>query len=496
MVEKSTKDRQLALLQKKPHEYYLGFVSTLGVVVFIWGLLQFPSFSSKTNFFFLLLLAAASHFTATTNPTATKKSAITYSIDPAIAIAAVPFFGVGAAVLIEAVSALIVWLLKPADKVNWKRSYKQLAFNASMHTLSIFISGWVLLLVRGWLDVDTLMGATVPWLLAAIVNDQVNIWLLIVMLRLQYGSEIKLFAIWKENVWAIPTGILAMSIGGAILAIAMAQFDIIGILVFFLPILLSAIADRSYVRQMQAHMDNLESIVAERTQELADLMKEKDQFLAVLTHDMKTPLTSIGIYGSLLRDFPHLLTEKPHMADTILRSQETLTAMVNNILDLEKLQAGDEIFLDKESIDLVLLLESVLEPLQAQASEKEIDLQYSCQPRPLFVNVDQSQMKRVLQNLVSNAIKYTQKSGRVWVDTKLDNGRVVIAINDDGYGIPAEELPYVFDRYRRVAKHRTLAAGTGLGLAITKAIIEAHGGEIVVASEEGKGSVFTVRLPI
>ena len=496
MVEKSTKDRRLALLQKKPHEYYLGFVSTLGVVVFIWGLLQFPSFSSKTNYFFLLLLAAASHFTATTNPTATKKSAITYSIDPAIAIAAVPFFGVGAAVLIEAVSALIVWLLKPADKVSWKRSYKQLAFNASMHTLSIFISGWVLLLVRGWLDVDTLLGATVPWLLAAIVNDQVNIWLLIVMLRLQYGSEIKLFAIWKENVWAIPTGILAMSIGGAILAIAMAQFDIIGILVFFLPILLSAIADRLYVRQMQAHMDNLEDIISTRTEALSTVMKEKDQFLAVLTHDMKSPLTSIGIYAGLIKDRPQLMIERPDMAGVILRSQEMLTDMVNNILDLEKLQADGSMPLNKETIDLAALIDETIEPLSAQASEKEIVLAVKVAPAPLITDLDRSQFKRVIQNLVTNAIKYTPKEGHVWVDVAANDQRIVLNIQDDGYGIPVEELPFVFDRYHRVAKHKSVAAGTGLGLAISQAIVVAHDGHISVASEEGKGSTFTIELPL
>ena len=496
MAENTLQDNKLAKFKRSPHEYYLLLISILGGSIFIWSLIQFPDFAPKTNFFLLLILASVSHFTASTNPTASNKSAITYSIDPAIAIAAVPFLGVGAAVLIEAVSALVVWLLKPADAVTWKRSYKQLAFNSSMHMLSIFVSGWVLLSVRDWVGAETIWGATVPWLIAAVLNDQVNIWLLIIMLRLQFGSEIKLFALWKENAWSLPTGILVMSIGGAILALAMAQFGALGILVFFLPILLSALSDRSYVRQMHTHMDNLENIVAERTQELADLMKEKDQFLAVLTHDMKSPLTSIGIYASLIKDHPHLIIDRPDMASVIMRSQELLTDMVNNILDLEKIQVAGSIPLDRETIDLASMIDETIEPLSAQAAEKEIVLEVKIDPIPLITELDRSQFKRVIQNLVSNAIKYTPKEGHVRVNVATIDQHILINIQDDGYGIPVEELPFVFDRYHRVAKHKSIAAGTGLGLAITQAIVEAHDGNITVNSEEGKGSTFTIELPL
>ena len=173
-----------------------------------------------------------------------------------------------------------------------------------------------------------------------------------------------------------------------------------------------------------------------------------------------------------------------------------MTDIVNNILDLEKLQADGSMPLEKESVDLLHLIETTLEPLKTQAAQKQIDLQYDIGSEPLLIVVDQSQIQRVLQNLVTNAIKYTPQEGHICVQAYKQDQMVVTAIQDDGYGIPADELPHVFDRYRRVTKHERLAAGTGLGLAISKAIVEAHDGTISATSEENIGSTFTVELPL
>lgn len=232
---------------------------------------------------------------------------ITIGIGSAIAIAIVPFFGPMAAVLIIAAANFGIWFFKTRDETTWKKSWTQLLFNIGMQTIAIFLAGWVLQTMRAWFVPNSVSGAIASWLIAALVNDQVNLWLLIVILRLQHGQRAKPLNILRDNLWAMPINILTISVGGGLLAFSGQNFGVVGILVFFLPIILSSYAFQLYVRQMQAHMDNLEQIVAnrtielqKRTEELNLLVTEKDAFLAVLTHDMKSPLTSIGLYAELL----------------------------------------------------------------------------------------------------------------------------------------------------------------------------------------------------
>ncbi|GAB4269013.1 MAG: hypothetical protein Kow0080_12270 [Candidatus Promineifilaceae bacterium] len=250
-------------------------------------------------------------------------------------------------------------------------------------------------------------------------------------------------------------------------------------------------------------MEQLEDLVAERTRnleeankELAELSKEKDQFLAVLTHDMRTPLTSIKGYASILRDREMSREQQVHVAKVVLKSQETLLEIVNNILEIEKLQSGVPILLEVSEFDVALLAQTIAEALEPQAVEKKITLHYDKVPSPIVINADEQKIERVLTNLISNAIKYTPEGGEVFVDTAVDGRYALITIRDTGYGIPEDELPFIFERYTRVKKHQTVAIGTGLGLAIVKSLVEAHNGEITVKSKEDEGSTFTVKIPI
>ena len=411
-------------------------------------------------------------------------------------MALIPLFGPEEAAVSAAACSLGIWLIFPSKKNVNKKNWEQLSFNAGMLSIAIYIAGVVFINLQQLLGVNTLLGQIIPWLIAAIVYDQINFWMLMIIIRLKQGALVKPTAIWIENLWALPINIIILSVGGGALAFAATQLGLLGIVVFFLPIVLSAYAFRLYVSHMQAHMNNLESIVAERTNALEQLMKEKDAFLAVLTHDMKSPLTSINLYATMIKDYPQVLEKKPQMIDTVLRSQETLTAIVKNILDLEKLKATGQLPMEIEDFDFGALIEKVIEIVRAQADRKSIDLQLMGIGLPIFVHADRHQMERMLNNLISNAIKYTAKSGRVTVLLETQDNQVRVQVQDSGYGIPAEELPHIFDRYRRVTSHKKLAAGTGLGLAITKALTEAHGGKIEVTSEEGKGSTFTVHLPI
>jgi len=477
------------LRQIQRHLLYLAVISLVGVVLFGWSIFQFFGFQEKFDFLLFVLLGSLAQIAATT-ATIKSKTGVTYAISPAVSLATVPFFGPAAAVLVETITSLSLWLIKPADDVNWKKSLPQLAFNAAMSQLSILAGSYVYLLSGDRL------GPVVPWLLAAIVNDQVNLLLLTIMLRLQYGKEFRIFTIWRENAWAIPIGILITSVGGGFLAFSFQNLGLVGISIFFLPLLLSAYAFRLYVSQMQAHMDNLENIVAERTDTLKKLMQEKDSFLAVLTHDMKSPITTIHLYANMIKDNPHILQKRPHMIEAVLRSQETLIDIVNNILDLEKLQADGQVPMGKETFDFVSVAQKAVVMIQVQAEAKSIMLRRVGFNKRILVYADCHHMERALNNLLSNAIKYTPPEGTVTITLDLQENMLCVKVQDSGYGIPVDELPYVFDRFRRVSSHQKLAAGTGLGLAITKAFVEAHGGYVEVESEKEKGSTFTMHLPI
>lgn len=473
---------------------YIVIVSLLGLLPVLWALTQIPVGEELYVFLLFMVLAAVGQFASTA-------AEVTFEVSTGVALAAVPFYGPAAATLIATAANLTIWLLKRLEESNWKGSWEQLAFNVGMSNISIYAAGVVLTAASIWFGDGNLLQRAAPWLLAALVGDQVNIWLLIGVLYLQHRVEPVKF--WRENRWAMPINVLVMGVGGALLATAVREFDLLGIVIFFLPIFLSAYAFRLYVGRTKAQMDRLEEIIAERTQELVaankslgELNEQKDAFLAVLTHDMRSPLTNIHGYASLLRDHPQLPEgQRTHMAEVILRNERTLMEIVNNILDIEHLESGAPIFLERENFNLRELIENVLELASASAEEKGISVRYEPGPAPIFVHADRHKVSRVLQNLVSNAVKYTPEAGEVCVRSGMNGRYVLIDVTDTGYGIPAEELPHIFDRFRRVAKHRNKAVGTGLGLAIVKSLVEAHEGEISVTSEEGVGSTFSIKLP-
>jgi signal transduction histidine kinase len=479
---------------RQPYLVYLALVTGLGLFLLLIGLINFPNYKPISNFLLLITLAIVAQSANTSVPIAGKTS-ITYAIGHIISLAVVPFYGPAAAPLIEAVASITQWLFKPTDKTTWKRSWKQLGFNMGMFTISIYIAGWSLIWMQTLFAPIPILRDTVPWLIAAIINDQVNLFLLIGILYLQQRQTFNPFSFWKENLWASQIQLIITVLGSILLAFAIQHYDWIAVLVFFLPIAVSAYAFRLYVRQMKSHMDNLENIIDDRTHELQNLMREKDAFLAVLTHDMKTPLTSIGIYGELIKARPQLILEKPHMSEIIIQSQQTLLDIVNNILDLEKLTVEGSFPLEKEKFNLSASVEKVVETLRPQAIQKSISLETEISSPIIPFKADRSQFERIMQNLISNAIKYTPREGDVVVKICPKPNEITIFVVDSGYGIPEEELPYVFDRFRRVAKHKNRAAGTGLGLAITKQLVEAHGGKVFVSSQEGDGTTFTVHLP-
>lgn len=478
----------------QPYFLYLVVVAFAGLALVVFGLLQFPEFHPKTTFLLILALAIFAELTATTIKTVDQ--GIGFEVGTAVSLVLIPLFGPGAAVLAATACTATIWLLKLGPGKTWRKNWEPLAFNVGMHSVAIYVSGLLFLYLQQRLGVHTLAGQMLPWILTAVLYDQLNFGMVLIIIRLKQGPTVNPLAMWKENLWAAPINIMILAVGGGTLALAVDQFGVVGIIIFFMPIVLSAYAFRLYVNQMQAHMDNLEHIVSQRTEELQKVMQEKDAFLAVLTHDMKSPLTSIHMYATMLKEYPQIIQQKPHMLDAVLHSQESLTDIVNNILDLEKLKADGQVPMEKSDFDFAVVAEKVFNMVRVQAESKMIAVTVDGLDRHAFVYADQNHMERILNNLITNAIKYTPVNGRIAITLSAQDSCLILRVQDSGLGIPAEELPYVFDRFHRVVSHRKLAAGTGLGLAITKALVEAHDGKIEVTSQVGVGSCFTAYLPV
>lgn len=482
----------------KWRNHYLALVSFLGLAFVLYGIMQVPTLDEPDIFALLLLLGVVAQVAATS----LFSGEVTVGVSTAISMATVPFFGPFAAAIVNAAAELTVSLISIyQQKPGTRRSLERVGFNVGMGSISLAVGGLIFVLSQQLLGSDNWVGQTIPWLLAAIVIDQVNLWLLIIMIYLQNGA--RPLDIWKEHRWAMSINILVTSIGGGLLAFSVTQFDWWGVAIFFLPILLSAYSFRLYIIRAREQMAHLEEMVTQRTKDLAevnktlaDLHREKDAFLAVLTHDMRTPLTSILGFADLLAVHHELPQNRvQEISRIVLRNGETLLEIVNNILEIEKLQSGAPILLERDSFDLGLLVRDSVESISAQALDKQIEV--VCQsPLNSYINGDAPKIKRVILNLVSNAIKYTQEQGKVIVNLSMNGRYAILDVADTGHGIPEDELPFIFERFRRVGKHRKLAVGTGLGLAIVQSLVQAHDGEIIVQSDEGVGSTFTVKLPL
>jgi signal transduction histidine kinase len=216
-------------------------------------------------------------------------------------------------------------------------------------------------------------------------------------------------------------------------------------------------------------------------------------FMANVSHDLKTPLTSIQGYSQAIMDGT---AKDPTRAAAIIYDEAgRLSRMVSDLTELARLQAG-ALAMQKAQIDIGQITEAVVHRLHVVAEQKGITLNTDIQKIfPLIADGDR--MAQVITNLISNAIKYTPPGGSVWVAVKPERGGVEIIVRDTGIGIPKSELSRIFERFYQVDKARGPERGTGLGLAISREIVHAHGGKIAVQSTgEEQGAAFIVWLPI
>jgi signal transduction histidine kinase len=227
--------------------------------------------------------------------------------------------------------------------------------------------------------------------------------------------------------------------------------------------------------------------------QLRRVEETRRDFFATVSHELRSPLTSIRGAAELLREgVPGPLNDKQkRLTDIVTVSSGRLLRLVNQILEMSRLQAG-LLDLERTSLDLAELVGRAVEELHPLASEATVTLECERIGSDFSFFGDLERLHQVLVNLGANAIRFTQPGGRV-VARVIDAGpEFELQIEDTGVGIPADALPHIFDAYRQAHRER---GGTGLGLAIVRGIAEAHGGRVTVESREGKGSRFTVLLP-
>ncbi len=235
----------------------------------------------------------------------------------------------------------------------------------------------------------------------------------------------------------------------------------------------------------------------EANAKLRELSELKEEFLALTTHDLRSPLTVISGVISFFTSgrLGELTPEQKNMVAMMERNTHNLIELVNDLLDASKLESGT-MRLDLSSTDLCLLIDELREAMDPLAKEKDINLEEEipCDLPPL--QADRAKLRRVLTNLVSNAIKFTPKGGRVRIRAEAEGDHIRISVIDTGVGIPPEDLARLFDKYEQARSRATRSEkGTGLGLYITRQLVELHGGRIEVQSEVGRGSTFSFTIP-
>lgn len=228
--------------------------------------------------------------------------------------------------------------------------------------------------------------------------------------------------------------------------------------------------------------------------ELAELERLKTDFIAITSHELRTPLGLILGHATFLRELDE--GQYGEQLDTIVRNATKLKDIVENLSDVDNIQNGAA-RIRSNKVSLAKIAEDVIRTFQDEANTRNIALKLERSDSPFDIEADGVKLSIALSNLLKNAIQFTDSGGRVIVKLEEDSGYFKVTVVDNGIGIPARDLPRVFERFFQVETHLTRRyGGMGLGLAVAKATIELHGGRIWAESAQGKGSIFTFLLPI
>ena len=221
--------------------------------------------------------------------------------------------------------------------------------------------------------------------------------------------------------------------------------------------------------------------------------RAKDRFLAILSHELRTPLTPLLTAAQLL---DHDDSVPPHLrktVETVRRNTELEARLIDDLLDISRIAQG-KLSLTRDVVDVHRLVRNVAEMCRRDLNLKRLALRLNLRARKSHVEGDAARIQQILWNLLKNAVKFTEPGGHIQISSRSRNGTIELEVQDDGPGIPTDQLPFVFDAFHQAGRHdASQVGGLGLGLSITKALVDLHSGEITVESRPGR-TVFKVRL--
>jgi signal transduction histidine kinase len=249
--------------------------------------------------------------------------------------------------------------------------------------------------------------------------------------------------------------------------------------------------------------DNIEMLAKaiKESQEKLEENKLKTEFFANISHEFKTPLNILmgamqlvemyTLNGTIIDTEKKLEKYMKTMKQNALR----LLKLINNIIDMSKIETSD-LSIELHNYDVVNIVRNVVESMAVYASMKSVNIVFNSEIKEKLIACDADKIERIMLNLLSNALKFTDKNGSITVNVNSYEGKVFISVKDDGIGIPEDKLKLIFQRFKKLDKSFTRnREGSGIGLSIVKALVELHNGSIRVESKYKRGSKFTVELP-
>jgi signal transduction histidine kinase len=259
--------------------------------------------------------------------------------------------------------------------------------------------------------------------------------------------------------------------------------------------LLKTFADQAVIAIQNARLFHE---IQDKSRQLEVANKHKSEFLANMSHELRTPLNAIIGFSEVLieRLFGEVNEKQADYLNDIHSSGKHLLTLINDILDLSKIEAG-RMELEPSTFELASALANAMTLVRERAQRHSIALGQQVDPKLSEIVADERKFKQILLNLLSNAVKFTPDGGRVDVLARREDSNAVISVHDTGVGIAPEDQATVFEEFRQVGRDYTKKQeGTGLGLTLTKKFVELHGGRIWLESEPGKGSTFTFTIPM